>query len=245
MALKPKIQLSGLSSTATSFLLTEVTGNYSSTNVGGYNTPNVTRGAIVSLLIQLYNEGNAEAILGFKPDDITDFIAGDPQTISVGTFDKTGSFTDGVIHVKYHSLMAAVILTSKSTDGLTINSASSFKGNESVVVIGTTAYRVDTTASNTPSTLKLLDAIPDDATTVLPGYTGAAHILNNKHLSSQLSKKIGIYAGESCNDIVGLFLTKILLKKVGSEVRYDCNDIKGAQAIITTAINDLEEDCKC
>ena len=245
MGLQPKVELTLLSDKADSFKFRDITGTYSINNLGGYGVPNTTTSLIVSLLVQLYNEGNKTEVLSYIPVAPSVFTAGNVQTIGVSSFDAVGSFTDGVINVLYHTLKASVSLTSVTLLGKRIASAAAFKGDESVVVINKTAYRVDTKATNTTSILNLLDALPLDTLSVLPGYTGSSTLLNDKNLSSLLAKRIGLYATKDCADLEAMDLVKILLKKIGAEVRYDCEDLKGAQFIITTAINTLKGGCKC
>lgn len=242
MALIPKITLSALLDDASGFSLQDTTGDHSSTNTGGYGPPNIDRALAAGVLIQVYHEGDELELVNFKPFPATDFVAGaTAQAISISQFGESGYFGDGVLHVKYHVLLAPVVLSSVSTDGLTINSNEAFRSNESVVVVGTNAYRVDTTAANTPSTLRLLDVIPSTTTSVETGYTGTDHMFNNKHVESDLASAIGAYAGQcGCNDKKTMDLMEILLKNLGAQVRYNCGDLRGAQNILVALRNTLK-----
>ena len=245
MGLQPKIELTLLSDKADSFKVKDITGAYSVSNLGGYGSPNSTASDINFVLIQLYNEGNKTEVLSFIPFSASAFTSGIVQTLTVSSFGASGTFTDGIINVLYHTLKQQAPLTSVTLLGKRITSVAGFKGDESVVVIDRKAYRVDTKAANSTNILNLLDAIPLTTTFVLPGYTGSSTLLNDKFLSSLLAKQIGLYATKDCADLEAMDLVKILLKKIGAEVRYDCEDLKGAQFIITTAINTLKGGCKC
>lgn len=248
MALIPKITLSALLADASGFSLQETTGDYSTTNPGGYGDLNIDRSLAAGVLIQVYHEGDELEIATYKPFPATDFIAGTfPQLISISQFGESGYFGDGVLHVQYHVLLAPIILSSVAADGLTVNSNEEFRSNESVVVVGTTSYRVDTAAPNTPSSLKLLDPIPVTTTSVETGYTGTSHMFNNRHVESDLASAIGAYAGQcGCNDKKTMDLMEILLKNLGAQVRYNCGDLRGAQNILVALRNTLKGgSCGC
>jgi hypothetical protein len=249
MPLIPKILLSALSPNASSLYIQNVTGVYSTINLGGYGVPNVLKTDIQAILIKLYHEGaeTTALTLNYRPINVQDFVNGTSQLIKVTDFNVQGTLIDGVIHALYYDLLIPAAITSVATNLLSISSVAKFRSNETVVVANNIAYRVDTAAANTPSILYLLDPIPANTTSVEPGYVATAHILNLKHVESDMAKVIGSFAGRcGCTDKEVMDISKKLLKLLGAPVRYECGDLKGANLIITGLANDLKKGgCGC
>ena len=208
MALLPILTLLDTAKDASSLLVVDGTGNYSSTNTGGFGTPNPLKANVTGAILSLYTICNPNVLVNFRLTT-TAFVLDAGQTISANSFPgiTSGSvFKDGVYGIKYN-LLYLQSLTLAFTAGssvFTVTGAATIFAAAVGFVLGnnSTIYYIDRTKALDSSGGSIIGTFD---TTGARGafevcYAGDLKILVDKAGNKCLVEDIGIWANAGCKD---------------------------------------------
>jgi hypothetical protein len=226
MALLPKLNLVNIALDASTITLVDATGEYSTSNVGGFGPPNPIKADVTSAIFGLYKICSPSVVVRYRENTLTNlFAAGEVFSASRFPGITNGNvYADGVYGIKYGLAFAGtgnITFTGGSKQFTLTNAATIFASAIGFVLPSTPyqVYYIDKT--------KTLDAAGGYVTSSLPTvgatssfeiiYEGDLKLLIDKAGERCLTEDIGIWAMNGCADekfrnIQKRFMQRIALK---------------------------------
>jgi len=208
MALSPILTLLSIAKDATSLLVVDGTGNYSSTNTGGFGSPNPLKADVTGAILSLYTICDPDVLVNFRLASTTNLLAAG-ETVLASSFPGITSgttFKDGVYGIKHNLLYSqtATIAFTSGSSAFTLTGASTiFATAVGFVRDGSSKiYYIDRTKTLDASGGSIIGTFDDTGseTSFEISYEGDLKLLVDKAGERCLTEDIGVWANAGCKD---------------------------------------------
>lgn len=235
MGLARKITLQSVSTDGRSITIQDTTGAYnSSTNVGGYGTPNPAVGFFDRVLFKIaYLDGslswlataNAAGVLSGSNYQVTAFLATPPTNYP---------FKDGVALLSSYAGSALETVTGVSGAMSITGSLADFVSADSVIDANDNVYLIDQTQTNTSSIIYITPALMGDITQARACYTASCYVMVNAEFVCLLTSAVGSMAIACNEDNQSEILQDLLAKKFAADFEFSSANYISASNNIAT-----------
>lgn len=271
MSLIPKLEIESVNNSATEIFIKDITGNYSTSNIGGYGGPNIQRSAVDSIIFTIshYDQHKYDKVRYVRVP-----VPSRPEYLTVPSIDQITSgtiiglnsltlgrssvgkslipFKDGIYDINMHVITKSAPSSYKGYKGgyfIESNSAvmmDIFNKYDSII-INNNIYNIDKTTISNNNILYIEQPLKEDFEL---GILEVAYRGNVKAYSDVLSDKciitsIGVLSVDKCSRCDSKKkeedLFKYIMYKIAAELEFECGNYSKANDLLVGAY----QGCSC